>query len=307
MPGHIHKGGAGRRREPQRHADLRGGRAAHGARHRPVAPASASAATRSSAPTTSTRCELFNEDPGTEAIVMIGEIGGSAEEEAAAYVKAARQEAGGGLHRRARRRRPGRRMGHAGAIISGGKGTAAEKMKAMEAAGIRVVKSPADIGAAVERSCSRRSARRNENRDRANVLHHQARRREGGARRGDPVAPREGGLPRSWRCACAHLTRAEAEGFYHVHRERPFFAQPVRVHVLGALHHDGARARGRDRAAARDHGRHRPGQGRAGTIRKDFAASIEAQRDPRLGRARDRRASRSATSSRASSSSSGAR
>lgn len=92
--------------------------------------------------------ELFNKDPQTEAIVMIGEIGGNAEETAAEYVKAhvkkpvisfiAGQTAP-----------PGRRMGHAGAIISGGHGTAAEKYKALEAAGIRVVKTPAVIGETV--------------------------------------------------------------------------------------------------------------------------------------------------------------
>ena len=92
--------------------------------------------------------ELFNRDPQTEAIVMIGEIGGNAEETAAEYIKAhvkkpvvsfiAGQTAP-----------PGRRMGHAGAIISGGHGTAAEKIRALEAAGIKVAKSPADIGDAV--------------------------------------------------------------------------------------------------------------------------------------------------------------
>ncbi|MER3431465.1 MAG: succinate--CoA ligase subunit alpha [Blastocatellia bacterium] len=92
--------------------------------------------------------EMFQNDDETDAIVMIGEIGGTAEEEAAAYAKEnvtkpivafiAGQTAP-----------PGRRMGHAGAIISGGKGTAAEKMQALRAAGIRVVESPADIGSSV--------------------------------------------------------------------------------------------------------------------------------------------------------------
>jgi succinyl-CoA synthetase alpha subunit len=92
---------------------------------------------------------LFAGDPATEAVVMIGEIGGNAEQDAAAWIKANFKKPVVGFIA-GQTAPPGRRMGHAGAIISGGTGTAAEKMDALTAAGVRVVKSPADIGAAVK-------------------------------------------------------------------------------------------------------------------------------------------------------------
>ena len=92
---------------------------------------------------------LFAGDPATEAVVMIGEIGGNAEQEAAAYIAANFKKPVVGFIA-GQTAPPGRRMGHAGAIISGGKGTAAEKMAALSQAGVHVVKSPADLGAAVK-------------------------------------------------------------------------------------------------------------------------------------------------------------
>jgi succinyl-CoA synthetase alpha subunit len=92
---------------------------------------------------------LFANDAATEAVVMIGEIGGTAEEEAASYIKKHFRKPVVGFIA-GQTAPPGRRMGHAGAIIAGGKGTAAEKMAALTQAGVHVVKSPADIGAAVQ-------------------------------------------------------------------------------------------------------------------------------------------------------------
>jgi succinyl-CoA synthetase alpha subunit len=94
---------------------------------------------------------LFAGDPATEAVVMIGEIGGTAEEEAASWIRSHFKKPIVGFIA-GQTAPPGRRMGHAGAIIAGGTGTAAEKMAALTAAGVHVVRSPAEIGAAVQRA-----------------------------------------------------------------------------------------------------------------------------------------------------------
>ena len=98
---------------------------------------------------------MFEKDPETEAVVMIGEIGGDAEDRAAAFIKEhVRKPVIGFIA--GITAPPGRRMGHAGAIITGGKGTASEKMAILEAAGVRVVKNPAEIGKTVQEALSPR-------------------------------------------------------------------------------------------------------------------------------------------------------
>ncbi|MCH7988280.1 MAG: succinate--CoA ligase subunit alpha [Planctomycetes bacterium] len=100
--------------------------------------------------------ELFQNDPETEAILMIGEIGGNAEQQAAEYIKQHVTKPVAGFIA-GKTAPPGKRMGHAGAIISGGSGTADEKIEALQSAGVEVAESPADMGAAVMRAIEKRN------------------------------------------------------------------------------------------------------------------------------------------------------
>jgi succinyl-CoA synthetase alpha subunit len=93
--------------------------------------------------------KLFNDDPGTEAVIMMGEIGGNAEQNAAAWIKENMKKPVAGFIAGVTAP-PGKRMGHAGAIISGGKGTADEKIAALQAAGVKVAPTPAEMGVTLQ-------------------------------------------------------------------------------------------------------------------------------------------------------------
>ena len=144
------QGGPRRRGQPIGNPDLRGGLAAHESGHRPEHLRRASAATRSTAPASSMLSTLFQADPDTDAVLMMGEIGGNAEEQAADFKAPGKFTKPLAAFIAGQTAPPGKRMGHAGAIISGGSGKASDKIAALEGAGIRVAKSPADMGSSLK-------------------------------------------------------------------------------------------------------------------------------------------------------------
>jgi succinyl-CoA synthetase alpha subunit len=148
-----------RRRLALRHPDLRGRVAGDDRSASASPPPSASAATRSTARASSTSCELFaKDDPETRAVIMIGEIGGSAEEEAAAFIKAHMNPKPVVGFIAGVTAPPGKRMGHAGAIIAGGKGTAEAKLAALKDAGVTLAETPSDLGSTMAKVLGHRTA-----------------------------------------------------------------------------------------------------------------------------------------------------
>jgi succinyl-CoA synthetase alpha subunit len=161
--------------------------------------------------------ELFAQDRDTDAVVLIGEIGGTAEEEAAEFWKSTGSKKPVVAFIAGQTAPPGRRMGHAGAIISGGKGTAKEKMEALSKAGIRICVSPAEIGTTLHQALKEYYRMH-----RTLVIVKPDAVAKGAT--GQILARFQQEGLKIVALRQVHLSKRDAEGFYAVHRERPFFA-----------------------------------------------------------------------------------
>ena len=231
---------------------------------------------------------LFQDDPETEAVIVIGEIGGTAEEQAAEFIRdhmtkpvvafVAGQTAP-----------KGRRMGHAGAIIAGGRGTAADKIAAFEAAGVRVARNPAEMGATMVALLAERKRIMRERT--LSIVKPDAVAKRNASARSWP-APKRAGL-RMVAGKFLRLTPRRRGALLRRAQGASVLRRPVRVHVVGPGLRQRARGRERHRQVARDHGRHRSRQGgarlRAARLRNQRGAQRHAWlRCPRHGALGDR-------------------